>query len=493
MNKQHKRIIFGLKVKQLRMQNELSFQELSAESGVSVSYLNEIEKGKKYPKDDKIHSLSKALDTSYEELTSDKLPSRLQPVADLLQSNFLNELPLDLFGIEAGKVVEIIANAPARVGAFISALLEIARNHALKQENFYFAALRSYQELHNNHFEELEEAANQFREDFGLPAVRIPVEQLFRVLRQSYGYSIDVGGVNELEHLSDMRSVLIPKSRKLLIHGELTNEQKAFLSAKELGWNFLKVKNRIYTSTFLHVESFEQVLSNFKASYFAGALIMNQHILREDLEDFFFSEKWNAASFLEIMDKYQASPEMFLQRLSSMLPRYFGIDQLFFLRFNTPPGSEYYTLTKELHLRRQHQPHGSALEEHYCRRWITVWLLKDLYRVMESGNYKGPIAGVQRSQFVGTDDEYLCITLARPGHPTPNTNISVTIGFLLDENAKSKIRFWNDPDIPVRQVNNTCERCTIQDCYERVAPAVHIKDRDMIRAKEEELRRLSGL
>ena len=51
---QNQRIIFGLKVKQLRLEKNLSFAELAEKTGMSISYLNEIEKGKKYPKEDKI-------------------------------------------------------------------------------------------------------------------------------------------------------------------------------------------------------------------------------------------------------------------------------------------------------------------------------------------------------------------------------------------------------------------------------------------------------
>ena len=134
---QNERIIFGLKVKQLRQEKGLSFSNLSHQSGLSVSYLNEIEKGKKFPKPQKIADLAKALAVEEKELLSMELDSNLAPVGSLLQSNFLNELPLDLFGIELAKVVEIIANAPARVGAFISTLLELSRNYALKEENFY--------------------------------------------------------------------------------------------------------------------------------------------------------------------------------------------------------------------------------------------------------------------------------------------------------------------------------------------------------------------
>ena len=55
------KIILGLKVKQLRQHKNMSFVELSKAAGMSVSYLNEIEKGKKYPKPDKLKSLAQAL------------------------------------------------------------------------------------------------------------------------------------------------------------------------------------------------------------------------------------------------------------------------------------------------------------------------------------------------------------------------------------------------------------------------------------------------
>ena len=102
---QNERILFGLKVKQLRQSKGFSFAELSRESKLSVSYLNEIEKGKKYPKPDKIETLAVALGVPRADLTSFELSKSMAPVGELLQSNFLNELPLDLFGIERSKVV----------------------------------------------------------------------------------------------------------------------------------------------------------------------------------------------------------------------------------------------------------------------------------------------------------------------------------------------------------------------------------------------------
>ena len=125
INSQNSKIIFGLKVKQLRTEKKLSAATLAEEAGLSVSYLNEIEKGKKRPRKDKMQQLATALGCSTEELASPVLTGNLSAVGELLHSNFLNELPLDLFGIELNKVVEIVASSPAQVGAFILSLIHI--------------------------------------------------------------------------------------------------------------------------------------------------------------------------------------------------------------------------------------------------------------------------------------------------------------------------------------------------------------------------------
>src|SRR5690606_5362744 len=74
---QNDSIILGLKVKQLRQQNYLSFADLAKQTGMSVSYLNEIEKGKKYPKRDKLVALAEVLNVSFYELTSAQLHQNL--------------------------------------------------------------------------------------------------------------------------------------------------------------------------------------------------------------------------------------------------------------------------------------------------------------------------------------------------------------------------------------------------------------------------------
>lgn len=490
---QNERILFGLKVKQLRQSQGLSFADLSQASHLSVSYLNEIEKGKKYPKEDKLRSLADALGVSYERLVSTELSKSLAPVGELLKSNFLNELPLDLFGIELSKVVEIIANAPVRVGAFISTLLELSRNYALKEENFYFGALRAYLELHNNYFEDLEQAVERFIRQYNIPSGRpISGALLKQILEESFGYEIVEDGLDAYPELMKLRSVYLPKDKRLLLNSKLTPNQRAFQFGKELGFNFLDIQERANTSSLMRSRVFEEVINHSKAIYFSVALHIPRLPFIEDMEAFFRKERWDGEAFLSIMKKYDATPEMFYHRLTNILPRFFGMNKLFFLRFLHAPAQDTFEIDKELHLSRRHHPHGNALFEHYCRRWVSLSLLQDLHHMQREGKYVDTFVRAQRSQYIGTDDEYLCLTIARPAYPTPNRNVSVTIGLLMNDELREKIAFYNDPAIQFREVNKTCERCSLTDCRERAAPPAVVEKREEWRRIQARLAELNG-
>ena len=157
-------MIFGFKVKYLRQKLDLTYQQLAKRTGMSLSYIHEVEKGKKYPKPDKIQLLSKALETSYDHLVSTKADKKLQPIIDLLTSDFLQFFPLDMFGIDTFKLFELFSNTPDKVNAFISTLFNVARKYQMKSDSFYKTALRSYQDMYDNYFEELENEVKLFKE-----------------------------------------------------------------------------------------------------------------------------------------------------------------------------------------------------------------------------------------------------------------------------------------------------------------------------------------
>ena len=490
---QHQRIIFGLKVRQFRQERGWNFEELSRESGISISYLNEIEKGKKYPQTDNQRKLAQALGLSLEFLTSPELTKKYAPVGELLQSNFLNELPLDLFGIEVQQVVEIIARAPDRVNAFISALLDIARNYSLREENFYFAALRAYQELRNNYFEEIEAAADEFVQQHGLPEVGgVSSRRLSQLLESEFGYHIDDKGLEQYPELQSLRSVYNPQSHRLLLNDQLNEAQRAFQLAKELGFNVLELTERPLASNFIKVKSFEETLNNYKAAYFAVAILVNHQAFVEDLRAFFGQTRWNVQPLADMVAKYRASPEVLFQRFN-LLTYEMGLDKVFFQRFIHDLDGNIFDIDKELHLNRRHLPHASGLNEHYCRRWLSVTLLQDLQRQQTQSD--GPaqaMAGIQRALFADSGEEYLCIAFAKPGYPTRARNVSVVLGVLLDDHARSIVRFWDDPAIPMATVGITCQRCTIADCAQRAAPPTVVQKREEKRRMQEVLKKLTA-
>lgn len=88
--------------------------------------------------------------------------------------------------------------------------------------------------------------------------------------------------------LAGLRSVYLEgKPARLLIDPHLLPSQRAFVLARELGYRVLHLKERALTSSWIEVDSFEQVLNNFKASYFAGALLLDREVSRSLFRDLF--------------------------------------------------------------------------------------------------------------------------------------------------------------------------------------------------------------
>ncbi|HUJ76272.1 MAG TPA: ImmA/IrrE family metallo-endopeptidase, partial [bacterium] len=436
------------------------------------SYLNEIENGKKYPKSDKILQLARALQVSYDDLVSLKLDQELNSLSALLESPVIRELPLQLFGLSQHDIVALLTRAPHEAGALIRTLLDIARSYDMHVEHFFHAMLRSYQEAHDNYFADIEQAARQFREQQGWPADQTLAAGLLQeALERVFGVTVDETTLNDHPELGGFRSVWVAGPPHLmLLNGHLSPAQKAFQIGREIGYQQMGLKERGITSSRAEASSFDQVLNDFKASYFAGALLIDEGRLQLELAGLFAQERWDGERFLRLMTTYDVSPEMFLYRLTQLIPRHFGLQQLHFLRLSSATGSDEYHLTKQFNMSRVPIPTGIALNEHYCRRWLSVEVLQDLERQQQQGPAQAPLIGVQRSQFLDDGGEFFCIALARPLVLTPGTNTSVTLGFRLNDQFRQAVRFWDDPAIPLRELNETCERCPLQDCRERAAP-----------------------
>jgi XRE family transcriptional regulator, fatty acid utilization regulator len=467
------KLIFGLKLKQARTNKNLSLFGLAKITDLSKSYLNEIEKGKKYPKTDKIILLSEKLDVSYDNMVSLKLDNNLAPIGEILKSGILKEIPLDIFGIQENDLIDIIANAPAKVNAFISTIIEIAQHYNLTRESFFLASLRSFQEAHNNYFEDLEEKVLLFCKSFHVNIdLQISLEELTAILIEEYGYTIQEIAFTEKEELGDLRSIFVPKSKTLLLSIGIDAPQKAFILAKEIAYNYLKITERLYTFSWIKFDNFDQVLNNFYASYFAGVLLLPRKILVEELNLFLSKIDPKPQEMIQLINKFNVSPESFYQRLTNILPKDFQLKNLFFLRLSHKIGSDNYQIKKELHITNQQEPHANEMNEHYCRRWVSIRTIVESIRQNKNHFFDAQISSYENSK-----NEYLVFSSATPDPFKKDCIRSISVGILITPSIKKKFKFIDSNLIIKQVVGVTCETCAVKNCKERAFAPVQLEQK----------------
>ena len=456
-------IILGMKVRQARLEAHLSLSEFAQRCDLSPSYITEIEKGRKYPKTDKILKMAEVLDKSYDELVSIKLDPSLAYLESMLSSPILQQFPFEAFGLEVGDLVNLFTRAPKRASALLHAIFEIGRQYDMQEEHFLRAALRSYQEIHENYFQNLEDSAAEFSEKFGLGS-SVPIAQtdLEALLENKFGIKIDKERLANHSKLAHYRSVFVSgaKPKKLLINSALRPSQVKFVLARELGYQFLKLKARANTSAPDKVDSFDQVLNDFRASYFAGSLLIPRASILADIQEFFQIEVWSPYRLLAMLEKYDVTPEMLLYRFSELIPQFFGV-KLHFLRFHRTKKNKF-NLVKQLNMNRLLLPSGSNLDETHCRRWLALRLLRDVTEPGKVDDPNGaPLVDVQISQFLQTQERFITFGFARPLALSPKVGSSVVVGFKVTPDLKNTIRFVEDPAIPNVIIHETCERCPL--------------------------------
>ncbi len=464
------RTIFGIKLKRSREGQGLTLAQLSERAQVSPSYLAEIEAGKKYPKADKILHLSQALGCSYDELISSKLDQEFDALQKFLDSPGVRDFPFEMFGVPADELVKLLTKAPTEVAALLRALNEVADQYNIGVEHFLHASLRSYQELTSNHYADLETAAETFRDELG----EGPVGKALRGWTAREGVEIDERGLGEHPALLEFRGVMRERPRRtLLLNPQLGESQRAFVLAREAGYRILGLRARSQTTPPDREDSFQQVLNDFKASYFAGAVLMPRRRLVPDLTELFALPTWQPRALLGLLDRYAVTAETLMYRMSQLLPAHFGL-RPHFLKFNDLGGQP--RLVKQLNLSELPVPAGTASEEHYCRRWLSTRLLKRLAERREAAGAAArtprPICGAQRSRFVGKEAEFFCIGLAQPLALSPEVNSSLTLGVRADGDLPRVVRFAEDKRIPRVLIGSTCEQCplTPAECEDRAAP-----------------------
>jgi XRE family transcriptional regulator, fatty acid utilization regulator len=464
------RFIFGLKLRSLRQEKELSLKELSQRSHLSPSYINEIEKGKKYPKTEKIIVLANSLGVSYDELISLQLKNELGLLSSFLKGNVLKGLPLDVFGIPARAIFELMAEHPQKFSGLLGALLDLIRQYNVKVEDFFYAALRAQIDMHGNYFQEIEEAVEAFRKEAGWEAGGSPKElasRLKKLLESRYRKEILEEDFSALApELSGLFFFFDPANdRRFHLNRKLSEREKVFMLAKEVGFAQMRLKERFPYSQAAKFDSYEPVYNNFAASYFASALLIPRKAFVAEVEDFLARPKWDGQAFLRWVKKYPGTLESFFHRLSQVLPHFFGLENLFLLRYDHDVRQGSFDLSRELHLSELHAPHRKSQKSHHCRRWISTKLLM---KAREGRNAEQ--VGAQRSNYFAQKLEYLCLSVAHAKELEEGQFTCTTIGLLINERTRRKVKFLECNSIPAFKVADSCEKCALTDCKERAAP-----------------------
>ncbi len=368
----------------------------------------------------------------------------------------------------------------------LHALLGIGRQYDLQEEDFLQAALRSYQELHDNYFPELEDSAHEAREQHGSD---LSADALASILEKEYGYEIEEETLSEDPDLFNCRVAYLPGNPpRLLVNSRLHRNQIKFLFARELGYQRLGLTERSPTSMPLRVDSFEQILNDFKAAYFGGALLMPRQQMIDDLTAFFSETTWQPEKLADMLTRYDVTPEMLLYRWSELIPQFFGF-KLHFLRFHQE--GEAIRTIKQLNMNALLVPSGAGLNEHTCRRWMPIRLLRELRDPTRPGR-DGPLIGAQVSEMMQSKVRFLNFGFARSLVLSPEVNSCVSMGFAVDPDVERTIRFLQDPSIPAIPVNETCERCPLTEsqCDVRAAPPSVLRRREQSVARRLALSRL---
>jgi hypothetical protein len=81
------------------------------------------------------------------------------------------------------------------------------------------------------------------------------------------------------------------------------------------------------------------------------------------------------------------------------------------------------------------------------------------------------------------------LSLAYPQELDPDIKVCVTLGVMVNPELKKRVKFLDDPQIPHRQVADTCEQCGVENCESRVAPPTLLEQRQVDEQTQEFIER----
>ncbi len=486
-------------IKSLLVKNEMKLKDLSAETGLSQSYLSDLvrgNRGTKRPSLATILSLSKAFGVA---------PEELMTVPPHIKGTF-RKLPDVLEGVPKEHILSLLSNDPNTGEVLIKTLGKLAQLYSLREEDINHAMRRIYQQEHfkklqkkdpSTPLRKIENAAREYLEKlstFGwTPEQGIENHEILRdYIIKEWKFQIDETTLGQTEEFAKIKTVYLGgKKPRLLVNPNLTPEQRAMIWAREIGFFALGIVNKgtmIYPAP--RRGSFEELMYAFQATYFASALLMPRETFMENLNAVFSAKTWNPEQFLSC--GYGHRPGLFCHRITSVLSE-LGFDEYSFFRYAynlQEQGAE----TKSGHVLTSTPRITDALNftsfpdvqrlgagEDRCRLWggaqaIGKWI--DRYGTDLDKNKDKLFVHVQKSLTTGLKypkDKAPCFLVISVAYPSSGRLSAVSIALRMDADPafEQKVAFLGDPQIEPAggdavEVALSCQRCANMTCAVRV-------------------------
>lgn len=461
MDKQIVRVILGLKIKFLREQRSMSLTDLSKRSGISKSYLNEMENAKKYPKTDKLISLSQVLEESYDDLVSLKFKGELVVLNEALSQLTAHSERFHLLGMDMDMIADMILKQPAAAASFILSFSNLVNVPSVQKDHLIQVSLAAHKQMHHQYFAEIEKAASFLRQSFLRTKQSLTTERLLDYIVDRY--DITIKHHNDYNH--EILAINVwydPIKKDLHLYHEPTHEQLVSDLLKAIYFLEYVDKDISYYAPMPPHKDVESATRYFYSNYFANAFLFPEAPAVKGIQRLLNTKAADAVKInQQIVDSGLTAP-LFLERMGSLLHQHFQIQSYMIMRVAATANSDYHSIYIDAKFAQLDYVEPIEYIENYCKKSIARIALNDTRedpnRALQIQHALLHINNIQQPIVI------LTATLQDRSDDTPQT---YNLIIMYDDVLQSSFPFLKPPAEPLTNIGLACQSCVVKDCEVR--------------------------
>ncbi len=461
ISKEYLHLVLSLKVSWLRQQGEYSLAELSKKSGLSQSYLNDIERGRKYPSPGKILELAEALNVSYDELISLKLSGKLAPLSALLNSSVMQEIPFEIFGFTRSDLINLMTGSPEKFATFTDSVMKVTQKYGVEIDEFIEAAIRSYKELHYLSFPDIDQKATDFLK--GITA-DLTISTLESWLSSEHRYQIHKQQLDKDTELSELPYIYFAGAKpRLYLNNKLSATEMLFTLCQIAGYEYLGLQERMASGEFSDQATFDQIRNRERSFLFAMNLIAKAYTDENHFQPFAEMTKCNFPTLEKLLNSIPMPIKASVPFLMRILHSKYGVQNMFYQHYEVPRERSEISLREELHFGESLPFSENIPNAHHCRRLTGV--------ISDTDSN-----GVFRTSPLHSDESYVVWRFSERSSVKNGIEDRILLGIKDELSTRKKLAFISDYSLSNFESHNHCESCPIANCEQRAAdPTIHKK------------------